>query len=106
MSSWPRLLSIGHSNHAADVLIDLVKKRDIQVLADVRSHPYSRYAPHFDGFTKREDLGYFPDAILGAEYRHEPLLAPTQELLDRYKKHRGSWHDYEQDFLRLATGYT
>jgi uncharacterized protein YeaO (DUF488 family) len=29
------------------------------------------------------------------------LLAPTQELLDDYKKRRGSWHDYERRFLQL-----
>jgi uncharacterized protein YeaO (DUF488 family) len=32
---------------------------------------------------------------------HLPLLAPTQELLDEYKKQRGSWDTYEQRFLDL-----
>jgi len=43
-----RLLSIGHSNHPAERFLDLLKKHDIEVLVDVRSHPYSRYAPQFD----------------------------------------------------------
>lgn len=43
-----RVFSVGHSNHSAQALIDLLKKHDIQVVADVRSHPQSRYAPHFD----------------------------------------------------------
>jgi uncharacterized protein YeaO (DUF488 family) len=30
-----------------------------------------------------------------------PELAPTQEILDRYKKSRGAWEQYEQDFLKL-----
>ena len=42
------LFSIGHSNHSADGFGDLLKKYDIEVLVDVRSHPYSRYAPQFD----------------------------------------------------------
>jgi uncharacterized protein YeaO (DUF488 family) len=36
-----------------------------------------------------------------ADYVHEPLLAPTQELLDSYKKHKGRWEDYERAFLAL-----
>jgi uncharacterized protein (DUF488 family) len=43
-----RLFSIGHSNHAAEAFLDLLKKHDIGVLVDVRSHPYSRYAAQFD----------------------------------------------------------
>jgi len=31
----------------------------------------------------------------------EPLLAPTQELLDSYKKQKGTWQDYERRFLSL-----
>ena len=48
MSEPPRLFSIGHSNHSAEGFVDLLKKHDIDVLVDVRSHPYSRYAPQFD----------------------------------------------------------
>jgi uncharacterized protein YeaO (DUF488 family) len=39
--------------------------------------------------------------LIGAEYRHEPMLAPTQELLDAFKKHKGDWSTYERDFLEL-----
>src|SRR5216683_2210542 len=48
------------------------------------------------GFTKRTAADFF-----GAEYLHEPLLAPTQELLDAYKKAKGSWVEYERKFLAL-----
>jgi uncharacterized protein (DUF488 family) len=34
---------------------------------------------------------------------HEPLLAPTQEMLDSYKKANGAWEDYERKFLELMT---
>jgi uncharacterized protein YeaO (DUF488 family) len=66
-------------------------------LVDVRLNNVSQLA----GFTKREDLQYFLKEICGAEYTHEPLLAPTQELLDAYKKNRGTWEDYEKKFLEL-----
>ena len=35
------------------------------------------------------------------DYVHVPLLAPTQELLDRYKKKGGRCSEYEHDFLEL-----
>ena len=39
--------------------------------------------------------------ICGVEYRHELLLAPTQDMLDQYKKEKGSWAEYESQFLAL-----
>ena len=48
----PHLFTVGHSNHALDVFLTLLQKHEIQVLADVRSSPYSRYVKHFD----REEL--------------------------------------------------
>jgi uncharacterized protein YeaO (DUF488 family) len=53
------------------------------------------------GFTKRDDLPFFLKEICSAEYVHQPLLAPTQDMLDAYKKRKGSWQDYEDKFLQL-----
>jgi uncharacterized protein YeaO (DUF488 family) len=55
------------------------------------------------GFTKKDDLAYFLREIGGMDYLHERRLAPTQDLLDAYKKNKGSWEDYERDFLKLMT---
>ena len=52
-------------------------------------------------FSKRDDLSYFLKEICGAEYIHEQLLAPTQDMLDVYKKQKGSWDKYAQQFLTL-----
>jgi uncharacterized protein YeaO (DUF488 family) len=32
---------------------------------------------------------------------HVPELAPTPDILDAYKKHKGAWEVYEQEFLSL-----
>ena len=40
--------TIGHSNHPIDVFLDLLAQRQIAVLVDVRSSPYSGYASHFN----------------------------------------------------------
>ncbi|NES98773.1 MAG: DUF488 domain-containing protein [Desertifilum sp. SIO1I2] len=42
------LYTIGHSDRSIETLIGLLKQYDIAALADVRSHPYSRYLPHFN----------------------------------------------------------
>ena len=42
------LWSMGHSNFEIDEFIDLVKLFNIEVIADVRSVPFSRYTPHFN----------------------------------------------------------
>lgn len=47
------IFTIGHSNHDFEQFLVLLKQHDINLIADVRSTPQSRYAPHFD----REILG-------------------------------------------------
>jgi uncharacterized protein (DUF488 family) len=43
------LLTIGHSNLAADRFVDLVKQSGVELIADVRSVPFSRRFPWFSG---------------------------------------------------------
>ncbi|WP_315789157.1 DUF488 domain-containing protein [Fischerella sp. JS2] len=42
------LFTIGHSNYSIETFITLLQKHQITALADVRSHSYSRYLPHFN----------------------------------------------------------
>jgi uncharacterized protein (DUF488 family) len=42
------LLTIGHSNHSIEAFILLLRQHGITAVADVRSHPFSRYLPHFN----------------------------------------------------------
>lgn len=48
----PCLWTIGHSNQSFDAFADLLSAERIDVVIDVRSHPYSRHAPQFN----REEL--------------------------------------------------
>ncbi|HEX7157978.1 MAG TPA: DUF488 domain-containing protein [Edaphobacter sp.] len=43
-----RFYTIGHSSHAAERFVDLVKRHGIEVLVDTRSAPYSKFSPQFD----------------------------------------------------------
>jgi uncharacterized protein (DUF488 family) len=73
-----------------------LKDTGIERLLDVRLNNASR----FSGFARRADLPFFLERLCGAEYVHEPRLAPTREILDAYRK-GGSWPDYERAFLEL-----
>src|SRR5579862_4581680 len=42
------IYTIGHSNHALDKFLDLLKQHGIDALVDTRSHPTSKYTPHFN----------------------------------------------------------
>jgi uncharacterized protein (DUF488 family) len=91
------IYSIGFTKKSAREFFGLLRQAGIRRLIDVRLNNVSQLA----GFAKRDDLKFFLQELCAAEYVHEPSLAPTQELLERYKKHRGSWSDYERDFLHL-----
>jgi uncharacterized protein (DUF488 family) len=42
------IFTIGHSNRSLDEIIEIFKKYKIQLVADVRSSPYSRYVPQYN----------------------------------------------------------
>ncbi len=45
--SMSMIYTIGHSVHPIEVFIRLLEQHGITALADVRSHPYSRYFPQY-----------------------------------------------------------
>jgi uncharacterized protein (DUF488 family) len=91
------VFTIGFTKKNAEQFFGILRRNGIRRLIDVRLNNVSQLA----GFTKRDDLQFFLREVCAAEYVHEPLLAPTQEMLDAYKKEKGSWQDYEKKFLDL-----
>jgi uncharacterized protein (DUF488 family) len=89
--------TIGFTQKTAEQFFESLRRVGIRQLLDVRLNNVSQLA----GFTKRDDLPYFLRELCGADYLHEPLLAPTQDLLDEYKKRKGDWQEYERHFLAL-----
>jgi uncharacterized protein (DUF488 family) len=53
------------------------------------------------GFAKRDDLQFFLRELCGAEYVHEPLLAPSADLLKAYRQRQLSWDHYAAAYLAL-----
>ncbi len=92
------VFTIGFTKKTAEEFFGLLRRHGIKRLVDVRLNNVSQLA----GFTKREDLQFFLREICGAEYVHEPRLAPTQDMLDAYKKDKGTWAHYQRKFLELV----
>jgi len=70
------IYSIGFTQKTAERFFSLLKRAGIRRLLDVRLNNVSQLA----GFAKRQDLPFFLNQICRAEYLHEPLLAPTQDI--------------------------
>jgi uncharacterized protein (DUF488 family) len=45
----PVVHTVGHSNVSQEAFIALLQQHGVEVLVDVRSAPYSKYVPHFNG---------------------------------------------------------
>ncbi len=91
------IYTIGFTRKSAEEFFGQLKRAGIRRLIDIRLNNSSQLA----GFTKCGDLPFFLRELCGADYRHEPLLAPTEELLSAIKKKTIGWEEYERRFLEL-----
>jgi uncharacterized protein (DUF488 family) len=92
-----RLYTIGFTRKSAEAFFTSIRRAGVKRIVDVRLNNVSQLA----GFSKRDDLAYFARALCDADYLHLPLLAPTQAMLDRYRKEGGDWDRYARDFVGL-----
>lgn len=92
-----KLFTIGFTKTTAERFFARLKKAGVKKLVDVRLNNVSQLA----GFAKKDDLPFFLQVICGIPYEHRPELAPTQDMLDAYKKQGGDWQDYERRFNAL-----
>jgi uncharacterized protein (DUF488 family) len=68
------LFTVGHSNLSIEEFIGLITKHQINVIADVRSHPYSSYLSHFNRDLLKFELlkAKFKYVFLGNELGARP----------------------------------
>lgn len=92
-----KVYTIGFTKKSAETFFTKLKQSGAKRIVDVRLNNVSQLA----GFAKRNDLQFFLREICNMDYLHLPELAPTQDMLDEYKKSKGDWAVYEQKFLEL-----
>jgi uncharacterized protein (DUF488 family) len=91
-----KVYTIGFTKTSAERFFGRLQEAGVRRVLDVRLNNVSQLS----GFAKRDDLRYFLGAIGSIGYVHQRLLAPTQEMLDEYRRGR-DWPRYERRFLEL-----
>jgi uncharacterized protein (DUF488 family) len=91
------LFTIGFAETNAESFFTSLRSAGVKRIIDVRLNNTSQLA----GFSKKDDLRFFLREMASIEYIHMPELAPTQDILDAFKKYKGSWAVYEQEFNAL-----
>ena len=92
-----RVFTIGFTKKSASDFFGLLRSSGAKRIVDVRLNNVSQRS----GFAKRDDLEYFLREICGIDYLHLPELAPTQAMLDDYRKGHKNWSKYENQFIDL-----
>jgi uncharacterized protein (DUF488 family) len=91
-----KIYTIGFTKKSAKKFFELLKDNHIGRLIDIRLKPGGQLA----GFAKKDDLAYFLRELLNCEYHHFDFLAPSDDILNLYRKDR-NWRRYERQFEAL-----
>jgi uncharacterized protein (DUF488 family) len=91
-----KLYTVGFTKKSAEQFFNLLDENGVKRLIDIRVHPQGQLS----GFAKQEDLVYFLDRLIGCEYLHLPVLAPTEEIMTDYRKDH-KWDRYVGRFEAL-----
>lgn len=95
------VFTIGHSNRTIAAFAGLLKSASIDLLADVRTYPVSRYSPQFNKPALEESLG-----DEGISYRHLPALGGRRAVSTRPSPNglwrEGGFRNYADYAMTLA----
>ena len=102
-----QLLTVGHSNHTVERLLSLLELHGVQVLVDVRSQPYSRFATQFN---REQLIPHVTEAGLQYLFMGEELggrqlgrIISTDKRLEAYEQVAASTN-FRRGIERLLTG--
>jgi len=91
------IYTVGFAGKTAEAFFGALKRAGVGRVVDVRLRP--------DGglslFARGKDLPFLLRELCGAEYVHEPQLAPTKDILSDYRKKRIDWPEYERRYRAL-----
>lgn len=92
-----KLYTIGFTGKPAEKFFSLLTDAGVNKIIDTRINNVSQLA----GFAKGTDLKFFAKKIGDISYEHNIDLAPTKELLSRYRDKQMNWLEYETEYLNL-----
>jgi uncharacterized protein (DUF488 family) len=89
-----KVFTIGFTQKTAEQFFQLLVLNQVDILLDIRLNNKSQLA----GFAKYPDLRFFLNKIARIVYIHDPMLAPTEQLLKSYRGKEITWEQYETEF--------
>ncbi|MFI2858627.1 DUF488 family protein [Paenibacillus sp. JSM ZJ436] len=90
------ICTIGFAKKSLEQFVDLMKEAGVTRLIDTRLNNTSQLS----GYAKKNDLSYVM-RLVGIKYKHDVMLAPTEDILSAYKKKLMSWDEYEKQYIGL-----
>jgi uncharacterized protein (DUF488 family) len=90
------IFTVGFTKKSLREFIETLRAAGVKRVVDVRLRNTSQLA----GWSKHPDFAYLLETGFGIAYEHHPEFAPTDELLDEYKKGH-DWSHYEERFNQL-----
>jgi uncharacterized protein (DUF488 family) len=91
------LYTIGFTQKTAQEFFELLRTHEVRQVMDIRLRPGGQLS----AFARQEDLPYFLRHLVnGCGYLHQPLLAPTAEMLKDYRVDK-DWLRYVKHFEAL-----
>lgn len=93
------LFTIGYTKKRLREFVTRIKTAGVDCVVDIRLNNTSQLA----GFAKREDLGFLLEEGFGIRYVHMLSLAPTEEILSRYKSGK-DFKAYASSYAELMEG--
>ena len=91
------IFTIGFTKSKAAHFFGRLEHAGVTRVHDTRLNRTSQLA----GFAKQDDLAFFLERIGGIAYQVEALLAPTDDILDAYRKKQIGWDEYARRYLDL-----
>jgi uncharacterized protein (DUF488 family) len=94
-----KLFTIGFTKSKASQFFVRLERAGIRRVIDTRLNRKSQLS----GFAKEDDLKFFLKSVSSIDYTVEALLAPSQDMLDAYRKKHIGWSEYARRYLELIS---
>ena len=95
-----KIFTIGFTKMTAEEFFTCLERNGVKKIIDVRLFNKSQLL----GFSKYPDIEYFLRNLSGIDYFHDLQFAPSERILDAYKKKYIDWEGYEEAFAaQMAT---
>ena len=92
-----KIFTIGFTKMTAEEFFTCLERNRVKRIVDVRLYNTSQLL----AFSKYPDIEFFLRNLSGIDYVHDLQFAPSEKILESYKKKYITWEEYEEAFAAL-----